>query len=213
MLLDPVFSCGAAGHFLCRHPGTTSTERCKGRPALRVPEWSLPAVADHASGGALVLSCSRSSPWPRWSSASGVCAESPPRGARECSLTVGLFGLGIMPQALQRPDTTHLSWVSCVPLAFFPAVVAEVLGHVRIRRLRLRAGVLGAAAGLGLLLVAYPHFTYRTYGDLTNQTFGRGHIRLSACSEEDRVFYLGSAAGGRGRPPTRCRSLTAGQGR
>ncbi len=26
-------------------------------------------------------------------------------------LTVGLLGLGLMPQAMQRADTTHLAWV------------------------------------------------------------------------------------------------------
>ena len=60
-----------------------------------------------------------------------------------------------------------------------------------MRQLRRHAGTLGAAAGLGLLLVAIPHFTYRTYGDLTNQTFGH-NIFGYPVKRGSRVFYLGS---------------------
>src|SRR6478609_1303979 len=106
-------------------------------------------------------------------------------------LAVGLFGLGLMPQAIQRPDTTHLSWVSCVPIAFLPAVLSEVFSHVRLPVLRRQAGLVAAAASLGLLLFAIPHFTYRTYGDLTNQTFGHNVFGYPV-REGKRVFYLGS---------------------
>src|SRR5262249_6662461 len=30
-------------------------------------------------------------------------------------LVLGLFAAGLLPQAIQRPDSTHLSWVSAVP--------------------------------------------------------------------------------------------------
>src|SRR5574341_953566 len=33
---------------------------------------------------------------------------------------VAAFALGILPQGLQRPDPTHLAWVSCVPFGFLP---------------------------------------------------------------------------------------------
>ena len=39
----------------------------------------------------------------------------------------GLFGVGLLPQALQRPDTAHLAWVSCVPLALAPLAITELV--------------------------------------------------------------------------------------
>ena len=45
--------------------------------------------------------------------------------------TVAAFSIGILPQALQRPDPTHLAWVSCVPFGFLPVVAYEA---VRRRR-------------------------------------------------------------------------------
>src|SRR6185295_8642027 len=44
---------------------------------------------------------------------------------------VTAFALGILPQGLQRPDPTHLAWVSCVPFGFLPVAGVEL---VRLRR-------------------------------------------------------------------------------
>ena len=38
---------------------------------------------------------------------------------------VGLFGLGILPQAMQRVDSGHFAWVSCVVFAFVPIALYE----------------------------------------------------------------------------------------
>jgi len=78
-----------------------------------------------------------------------------------------------------------------VPIAFMPAVLAEVLSHTRLHVVRRQAGLLAAVASLVLLLFAIPHFTYRTYGDLTNQTFGHNVFGYPV-QEGKRVFYLGS---------------------
>ena len=48
------------------------------------------------------------------------------RSAPRCS-SVALLGLGMLPQALQRPDSTHLAWGSCVSFALLPALVAELV--------------------------------------------------------------------------------------
>ncbi|MCU1351494.1 MAG: hypothetical protein JWM05_703 [Acidimicrobiales bacterium] len=106
-------------------------------------------------------------------------------------LAVGLFGLGMMPQALQRPDTTHLAWVSCVPLAFLPAALAEAISNLGPRVVRRFAGATAAVLALLLPLVTIPYFTYRTWFDLTNQS--RGHqIFGHGVHHAGRVFYLGS---------------------
>ena len=34
--------------------------------------------------------------------------------------TVALFSVGLLPQAIQRVDSAHFAWVSCVPIAFLP---------------------------------------------------------------------------------------------
>jgi len=51
-----------------------------------------------------------------------------PHGWRLVALS--LLALGLLPQAVQRADTAHLSWVSCVPFGLLPAFIAET---VRLR--------------------------------------------------------------------------------
>ncbi|MEJ7583535.1 MAG: hypothetical protein WKF43_05460, partial [Acidimicrobiales bacterium] len=59
-------------------------------------------------------------------------------------LCVGLFGVGLLPQALQRPDPTHLAWVSVVVFGFLPVALHEALrrplGPERVGRRALVAG-------------------------------------------------------------------------
>ena len=40
-------------------------------------------------------------------------------------LALSLFAAGLLPQVVQRADTAHLSWVSCVPFGLLPAFLAE----------------------------------------------------------------------------------------
>src|SRR5262249_44912819 len=41
-------------------------------------------------------------------------------------LVAGLFGLGILPQAMQRVDSGHFSWVSCFVFAWVPIALFEI---------------------------------------------------------------------------------------
>ena len=106
-------------------------------------------------------------------------------------LTVGLLGLGLMPQAMQRADTTHLAWVSCVTLAFLPAAVCEVLEHIRVPRIQRWAPTLTVAIVALLPLVVIPHFTARTYLDLAKQS-ANGRVFGYPVTYEGRTFYLGA---------------------
>ncbi len=106
-------------------------------------------------------------------------------------LTVGLLGLGLMPQAMQRADTTHLAWVSCVTLAFLPAAICEVLEHVRVPQVRRWAPTLTVAIVALLPLVVIPHFTARTYLDLARQSVN-GNVFGYPVTYEGRTFYLGA---------------------
>ena len=107
-------------------------------------------------------------------------------------LAVGLLGLGLMPQALQRPDTTHLAWVSCVPLAFLPVAVAEALRHVSLAPLRRWAPTVAAVSTLLVPLFVIPHFTSRTYVDLVQQGID-DEVFGFPVSNAGRRFYLGSS--------------------
>ncbi|MCU1452363.1 MAG: hypothetical protein JWN46_509, partial [Acidimicrobiales bacterium] len=139
MLLDPVFRL-RGGRTLPVPPSWNHLDGALQAVAqLRVPGWSLPAPAvSHQLVlwflllPVVVLGTVGVGLW-------RVRAE-PDAWRPRVLLAVGLFGLGLMPQALQRPDTTHLAWVSCVPLAFLPAALAEVLEHISPRRLQRAAG-------------------------------------------------------------------------
>ena len=105
-------------------------------------------------------------------------------------LVLGVFCVGLLPQAFQRADTTHLAWASAVPIGLLPIAVREVLDR-RATQLRSRhRTVLAAATPVVLLLVLVPHFTLRTYADATAQTFGY-HREAYTIRHGDRVFYYG----------------------
>lgn len=106
-------------------------------------------------------------------------------------LTVGLLGLGLMPQALQRPDTTHLAWVSCVTLSFLPVAIAELLAHLPHRAAPRLAPLAAMGCAAVLLLVAIPAFTARTYVDLARQS-ANGHVFGYPVTYRGRTFYLGA---------------------
>jgi hypothetical protein len=82
-----------------------------------------------------------------------------PEGAAATLFAAGLFGLGILPQAMQRPDSTHLAWVAVVSWSLLvPLIALWRLGDAPITAAR----SLGATFAVGLLmLVLCPFYTYR----------------------------------------------------
>jgi hypothetical protein len=107
-------------------------------------------------------------------------------------LAVALFSAGILPQALQRADGTHLAWVSCAALAFVPLAAVEAM---RVRRPRWPSGTVGIAAAsifLALLVLTIPDNTLRGYTSFSAQTFGL-HRASYAMSHRGRIFYYGRA--------------------
>jgi 4-amino-4-deoxy-L-arabinose transferase-like glycosyltransferase len=105
-------------------------------------------------------------------------------------LVVGLFGVGILPQALQRVDSGHFAWVGCVVFAFVPIAGYELVRRrapkVPIRRTAIASGALM----LALLAFVIPAFTIRTYVDYSLQTFGI-HRASYKIEHDGRVFYYG----------------------
>jgi hypothetical protein len=102
-------------------------------------------------------------------------------------LVLALFGAGIAPQALQRADSAHLGWVSCVLLAFVPLAAAAALG-----RSDARTTAIAAAAALVAIAVVIPHWTVRGYGEMVADTFGL-HRSGFAVHHDGRTFSTGRA--------------------
>jgi hypothetical protein len=97
-------------------------------------------------------------------------------GGGDVLMAASLFGLGIISQALQRPDSTHLAWVSVVS---WPVVVA--LGALAIGRAgrfaarpdgAMRAGLLSGLVAAVVLVVICPFWTYRTWALQTRVALG-----------------------------------------
>lgn len=189
MLLDPVFRL-RGGRTLPLPAWGELTGALQRVAVLRVPGWSLPALSESQQvflwfwALPLVILATV---------ATGAASlrRSPGRWPARVLLAVGLFSLGILPQALQRPDSTHLAWVSCVPVAFLPVTVSEIWRHLAPERMRRHAGSLGATVGLVFVLGVIPYYTFRPYLDLANQSRGR-EIYGTAVHHAGRVFYLGS---------------------
>lgn len=95
------------------------------------------------------------------------------RGDRRL-LTIAVFAAGLLPQALQRADSTHLAWVSCVTFAVLPAALVELRRHwtSRVRPASLPRALAALAVPIGFTLVLIPDFTWRAYADAVGQTFG-----------------------------------------
>ena len=89
------------------------------------PAWPLPAMAANHQlflwfFAVIVLAAAvPAGAW--WMSRRGT--ESDARRQRTL-LAAGLFGLGILPQALQRPDSTHLAWVAVVSWSLLVPLIA-----------------------------------------------------------------------------------------
>lgn len=189
MFVDPVFRL-RAGRELPRPPSWDRLDGSLQAIAETVPPWwRLPALSASVSlfvwflamivGCAVLLLISR-----RLYSRTGGAP-------RSLVLMAGaLVGLGILPQALQRPDSTHLSWVTCISWPLFVPAIIEIVRH-RSPRTHPRARVLiGAGALAATMFVVAPLFTYRYYLLYARQSIGDvpGPFPVS---RDGRRFYLG----------------------
>jgi hypothetical protein len=174
------------------------------RPGRRLP---FPPPSDHFTSFLNRAYALREFPWPLPSPAQpmqiflwfwilvAVCAAlvvmgwrarraGSPHGWRLVALS--LLAVGLLPQAVQRSDTAHLSWVSCVPFGLLPAFIAETV--------RLRGGApgrlrLAVLAPLALMLV-FPAYSYRWYADYVVQSTGRDRPVWNI-QHRGRAFYYG----------------------
>jgi hypothetical protein len=106
-------------------------------------------------------------------------------------LVVALVSVGILPQALQRPDSTHLTWVTCISWPFAVVAVADVVQRRWPRATMRRAVTVGAAFTLALTFVVTSLFTFRHY--LLHARVGLGLVPPAIeVSRDDRNFYFGA---------------------
>lgn len=101
-------------------------------------------------------------------------------------IALSLFALGLLPQAVQRADTAHLSWVSCIAFGLLPMFLAEV---ARLRGARALVAHTVVLAPLVAMLL-FPHFTYRWYADYAGQSVGYDRHFYSV-DHRGRSFYYG----------------------
>jgi hypothetical protein len=86
-------------------------------------------------------------------------------------LAIALFGAGILPQAMQRPDSAHLAWVAMVS---WPMVVVAAVEPLKRRLVKVEWGAATmATAVVGLLMIVVcPFYTYRMYAMHTRVSVG-----------------------------------------
>jgi hypothetical protein len=106
-------------------------------------------------------------------------------------LVVTLVSVGILPQALQRPDSTHLTWVTCVSWPFAVIAVIEVVQRQRPTLSMRRAVAAGAAFTLALTYTLTALFTFRYYLLHTRASYGWVPSTFEV-SRGDRNFYFGA---------------------
>jgi hypothetical protein len=119
-----------------------------------------------------------------------VMRRSPGTLAGRAVLVMGVFSLGLLPQALQRPDSTHLAWVSAVPFGLLPVAIAELVRQARPSWSAKRRLTFAALTPAVVLFLLVPHHTFRTYSDAVAQTFGK-HRESYVMQNEGRSFYYG----------------------
>lgn len=102
----------------------------------------------------------------------------------------GVFGLGILPQALQRPDSTHLAWVAMVSWPLLAALITHIVSQ-HLARLGRSSVLSGGVLVLVLMLVVSPFYTYRYY--LLHTRVAVGDLPLPFLVErDDRKFWFGN---------------------
>ncbi|HEV3451293.1 MAG TPA: hypothetical protein VG869_08815 [Acidimicrobiia bacterium] len=103
-------------------------------------------------------------------------------------LAMAGFSAGILPQAIQRADSAHLDWVSCVTIAFLPVAGLELVTARWPRWPRRTLGIAASAAVLAVLAFVISTFTVRSYADYAVQSFGN-HRAAGVVTNRGRSWY------------------------
>ncbi|MFM7070110.1 MAG: ArnT family glycosyltransferase [Actinomycetes bacterium] len=193
MFLEPVFEL-RGGRSLPIPPSWSQTDGFLQRAGeLRLTGWPLPMLAPSkqiALWFFLVLASCVLIVMTAWR----VRRIEPATRRSQSYWPAALFGAALVQQALQRPDTAHLSWVSGITFPLSMVAVSWIVARWRPRWDDGRAQLLGVGAVVVVLAGVIPFYPARTYVDLVGQSFGRN--RFGAPIRNDgRTFYFGSASG------------------
>jgi hypothetical protein len=185
LVLEPVFEL-RAGRSLPFPPSWSHFDGFLQRVGAFIePSWPLPAPGSPAQltlWVGLLLAATAALV------AAGVAAAR--RGDRRL-LVMALFCVGLLPQAIQRADSTHLAWVSCVPLGLLPAAVVEGQRAWRPAWPRRRTAVVAAAVPVAATLALAPTFVWGVYGDYVGRSFGVDPIEAGTMRRGERDFRYG----------------------
>lgn len=191
MVIDPVFRL-RAGRELPRPPSWGQVDGALQAVAESLPPWwrfpALPASQQLFFWFWTVIVVTLAVAW--WALRQHRSEGRSPGTPSDALVAASLFGLGILPQALQRPDSTHLAWVAVVS---WPVLVV-VLDRVLRPRLPGWRSTITAIALVGLVMfVVCPFYTYRTY--LLHARVSVGDLPVPFEIERDgRRFWVGDPA-------------------
>jgi hypothetical protein len=104
-------------------------------------------------------------------------------------LAMALLASFLLPQALQRADSTHLAWASCISIGLIPVAVAELLRRRPTASNTFRT-LAAIVVPVVVTLALIPHFTWRSYADTIAQGFG-DRREVHRMERGDRIFYYG----------------------
>ena len=190
IVLDPVFRL-RAGRELPRPPSWSVVDGALQAVAEGVPPWwRLPAPSASQQlflwFFSVVIIAVGVPTWAWWSRRHGERDEH-----NMVLLAAGVFGLGILPQALQRPDSTHLAWVAVASWPLLAAAIADARSR-RTTGHSWRPGATGVTIVCLLMLVVAPFYTYRQY--VLHTRVSAGDLPLPFLVERDgRRFWFGDA--------------------
>jgi hypothetical protein len=190
MLIDPVFHL-RAGRELPRPPSWNRLDGALQGVAEEIPPWwrlpHLPASkALFLWFCAMVLGTLALLGYAVWRRRSGDRS-----GRSFVLLAVALISIGILPQGLQRPDSAHLLWVTCVSWPFAVVIGSDLVSGWRPRIEPRRALVAGAGFAVVLTFALTSLFTFRYY--LLHTRVGLGQVPSAfPVRRDDRYFYLGN---------------------
>ena len=189
ILLDPVFEL-RAGRELPRPPSFSRLDGSLQVIAESVPPaWPFPALAaSHTLFFWFWLMLLV--PFVLVGIAIWRCRRDGRTGPPVTLLMVALISIGILPQGLQRPDSAHLLWVTCISFPFLVPGVAELL-RGRVERLdRPRIAVVAGAVTLAFTFVFTSLFTFRYW--LLHTRVAIGQVNQPYLVQRNgREFYLG----------------------
>jgi len=121
----------------------------------------------------------------------GWCVRRSPGAFRPRVLLAGaLFGMGTVPQAVQRADSAHFAWVSSVVVVLIPAAIVEVAAESRPQWPTARLGLAAAVAVIVASSLVLPTYTTRRYIALVQDSFAKADT--IPITHDGRTFYVGA---------------------